>query len=198
MYRSHSVVKRADGAGEADGDVTLFDFTGPDADVSGWIESSDTVRQQGMSKATIELQHTQLFKRAIFFALLNPQPNGAGFAGVRHSVEFDLSTHSSITIKIRGQGQHKNFKITLKHHNEVGDGSPSYEQFFTAPSEIEVVNLPIHEFKPYWRGQFLPEAEPLDTSNITSFGIQFFGGVYEEQKQSGPATLEIDWIKATL
>jgi hypothetical protein len=25
----------------------------------------------------------QLFQRAVMFALLNPQPNGAGFAGVR-------------------------------------------------------------------------------------------------------------------
>lgn len=176
----------------------MFNFTGPDADVSGWIESSDTVRQQGMSKAFLTLQETQLFKRAIFFALLNPQPNGAGFAGVRHSVDFNLESHSNITLRVRGQGQYKIFKVTLKHHNEIGDGSPSYEQFFTAPSAAEVVALPIIEFKPYWRGQYLPDAAPLDTSNITSFGIQFFGGVYEEQKQSGPATLEIDWIKATL
>lgn len=183
---------------EGSSDLTLFDFTGPDADINGWIESSDTVRQQGMSKAIMALQQSQLFKRAIFFALLNPQPNGAGFAGIRHLVEFNLSDHTNITLKTRGQGQQRNFKVTLKHRNEIEDGSPSYEQFFSAPSEFEVVNLPIDEFKPYWRGQYLPDADPLDTSNITSFGIQYYGGVYEDQKQSGPATLEIDWIKASL
>jgi hypothetical protein len=151
-----------------------------------------------MSKAAILLQKAQLFQRAIFFALLNPQPNGAGFAGVRTSVDFDLSGFSSIKMKVRGQGQATNFKITLKHHGEVGDGSPSYEHFFTATQEFQELNFPLNEFKPYWRGQPLQNAEPLDSTNITSFGFQLYGGVYEEHKQSGPATLEIDWVKGTI
>lgn len=178
--------------------MTLFDFTTTGIDLSNWIESSDTVREPGMSKATFVLQKSQLFQRAVFFALLNPQPNGAGFAGVRHPVDFDLSNFSSIELKLRGQGQKTNFKIVLKHHGEVGDGSPSYEQFFTAPNEMKTVSLAIDQFKPYWRGKPLKDAEPLDTSNVTSFGIQYYGGVYEESKQSGPATLEIDWIKVSL
>lgn len=178
--------------------VNLFDFTIPSVDLSSWVESSDTVRQPGMSKAAIVLQKTQVFQRAIFFALLNPQPNGAGFAGVRHPVEFDLSSFQTIILKLRGQGSSQ-FKIVLKHHGELGDGSPSYEQFFTAPSgEVQELNLPLNLFKPFWRGQPVPDAEPLDLSNITSFGIQFYGGVYEDHKQSGPATLEIDWIKASI
>ena len=37
----------------------------------------------------------QVFQRGIFFALLNPQPNGAGFAGVKHSLEgTDLTGNS--------------------------------------------------------------------------------------------------------
>lgn len=38
--------------------------------------------------------------------------------------------------------------------------------------------------------------ETLDLSQITSLGIQMYGGVYQPVKQKGPATLEIDWIKA--
>ncbi len=181
-------------------DAILFDFTSNDADVSGWIESSDTVRKPGMSKAVIAIQKTQLFQRAVFFALLNPQPNGAGFAGVRHPVRFDLSRFSSLELKVRGQGLTTHFKVVLKHHNEVGDGSPSYEQFFTAPRDnMQTIVLPLFNFKPYWRGQPLNDTtDPLDTTNITSLGIQFYGGVYEQDKQSGPATLEIDWIKASI
>lgn len=181
-----------------DDEAILFDFTAPGADVSTWIESSDTVRQPGMSKATLVLQRAQLFQRAIFFALLNPQPNGAGFAGVRHPVDFDLSSFSSVKMKVRGQGTTTHFKIVLKHHGEVGDGSPSYEYFFTASNEFQVLNLPLNQFLPFWRGQPLKDAEPLDSSNITSFGIQFYGGVYEQHKQFGPATLEIDWVKASI
>lgn len=176
----------------------LFDFTSPGADISGWIESSDTVRQPGMSKATLVLQKAQLFQRAIFFVLLNPQPNGAGFAGIRHPVDFDLSPFSSLKLRVRGQGNTTNFKVVLKHHGEVGDGSPSYEQFFTASNQFQDIELPLNLFKPFWRGQPVPDAEALDTSNITSLGIQFYGGVYEQQKQSGPATLEMDWIKASI
>lgn len=178
-------------------EAVLFDFTATNADVSSWIESSDTVRHQGMSKATLVLQRAQLFQRAVFFGLLNPQPNGAGFAGVRRPVDFDLSDFDSIDMQARGQGKTTQFKVVLKHHGEIGDGSPAYEQTFAATNEFQIIKLPLDQFKAYWRGQPQPDAPPLDKTNITSFGIQYYGGVYEQYKQSGPATLEIDWIKAT-
>ena len=151
-----------------------------------------------MSKATITLQKTQLFQRAVFFALLNPQPNGAGFAGVRHPTDFDLSNYKEVSLKLRGQGQFTTFKVVLNHHGELGDASPSYEQIFKAPlNEFDIVNLELEGFKPYWRGKPVNDTIPLDASNITSFGIQYFGGVYEDSKQAGPAALEIDWVKAS-
>merc|ERR1712071_367946 len=78
----HHVVARVAGQEAPSSDVSLFDFTTPGADVGGWIESSDTVRVPGKSKALMVLQKARLFQRAVFFALLNPQPNGAGFAGI--------------------------------------------------------------------------------------------------------------------
>ena len=59
-----------------------------DIDLSQWFESSDTVRQPGTSKATLTLQKLNkecvgVDQRAVLFALLNPQPNGAGFAGMK-------------------------------------------------------------------------------------------------------------------
>ena len=47
-------------------------------------------REPGKSKASFVLQKSRLFQRAIFFALLNPQPNGAGFAGVKTDLSLDL------------------------------------------------------------------------------------------------------------
>ena len=180
--------------------VFLFDFTNPDSDTDGWTESSDTVRQPGKSKATLVIQDAQLFRRAIFFALLNPQPNGAGFAGVNRQTSFNLEQFSTLDLKLRAQGQFTQFKIVLRHHGQAGDSAPAYEQFFQAPTsdQLETVVLPLSDFKPYYRGQPLNDTELLDLSDITSFGIQFFGGVYSPVKQSGPATLEIDWIKATV
>ena len=47
-------------------------------------------REPGKSKASFVLQKSRLFQRAIFFALLNPQPNGAGFAVVKTNLTLDL------------------------------------------------------------------------------------------------------------
>jgi len=199
LVRPVDHVHHVDARVATEGEISLFDFTRAECDVSGWIESSDTVREPGKSKAALVLQKARLFQRAVFFALLNPQPNGAGFAGVYHQTDFDLSPFSSIDMKLRGQGANKNFKIILRHGRVVDRDSVSYELFFDAPAsdELRVVRFPLTEFKPYWRGKPQNDSEPLDASNISSIGIQFYGGVYEEAKQSGPATLEIDWIKAS-
>lgn len=61
--------------------------------------------------------------------------------------------------------------------------------------EFAVTTLPFTEFKPYYRGKRVNN-ETLDLAQVSSIGIQMYGGVYQPVKQKGPATLEIDWIKA--
>ncbi|XP_015595112.1 uncharacterized protein LOC107267654 [Cephus cinctus] len=179
--------------------MTLFDFT-TITNLDNWNELSDTVRTVGKSKATLVLQTTQVFQRAIFFTLLNPQPNGAGFAGVRTPVDFDLSAYKNITITCRAQGNNNNYKVVLRHRNLTSNEDPTYEKFFTVPisnEEFYTIDVPLADFKAYYRGQELPDAEPLDTTNITMFGLQIYGGVYLPIKQSGVSSLEIDTISAT-
>merc|ERR1739848_755994 len=81
--------------------MILFDFT-TIANLDNWKESSDTVRDVGMSKASFVLQKTQQYQRAIFFALLNPQPNGACFAGFRSRCDFSSSNYEAIELRLRG------------------------------------------------------------------------------------------------
>lgn len=107
----------------------LFDFTTM-SDLDEWTEQSDTVREVGMSKAVIVLQRTQQFQRAVVFTLLNPQPNGAGFAGVRTNTQFDLSNYSKIQVHLRGQGQNSGYKIVLRHKMQNDEPFPSWEQMF--------------------------------------------------------------------
>ena len=64
------------------------------------------------------------------------------------------------------------------------------------PCEWMIVNLPFKSFKAYFRGRPVPDAEPLDTSYISSLGIQIVGGVYQQQKQKGTSSLEMDFIQA--
>ncbi len=54
------------------------------------------------------------------------------------------------------------------------------------------------DFKPYSRGKPLDPhtTPPLDQTDITSIGLQIFGGVYSSIKQHGTSSLEIDLITA--
>ncbi|XP_059048911.1 uncharacterized protein LOC131844129 isoform X2 [Achroia grisella] len=172
----------------------LFDFTKND-DVEAWQEQSDTVRDVGMSKAVFVIHKNKGFRRAIFFALLNPQQNGAGFAGIRAIQTYNLQGHTKLQIRCRGQGQYKGFKVVLRHKGLNYEPCYSFEQYFQAPKdEFAVCNLAYNEFKAYYRGKRANET--LDLSQVSSIGFQMYGGVYQPVKQKGPATLEIDWIRS--
>ena len=186
-------------------DMMLFDFT-TIGNLDYWKESSDTVRDVGMSKASFVLQKTQQYQRAIFFALLNPQANGACFAGFRSQCDFASSDYEAIQLRLRGaQGDLWRYKILLT--NQKDTYQRSYEAFFNVSDacqckqtqgacQCEVdISLAMDDFKAYYRGKLDPDAPPLDSSNVVSFGIQAAGGVYEKDKQSEVGSIEIDWIK---
>lgn len=176
----------------------LFDFTNTDG-VDAWQEQSDTVRDVGMSKALIVIHKNNNYRRAIFFALLNPQLNGAGFAGIRAIRSYNLTGYSKLQIYCRGQGQYNGFKVVLRHKGLNDEPNYSFEQYFQAPKdEFAVCDLKFSEFKAYYRGKRVSNNESLDLSQITSIGLQMYGGVYQPIKQKGPATLEINWLKAVL
>ncbi|XP_008202164.1 uncharacterized protein LOC103315391 isoform X1 [Nasonia vitripennis] len=181
----------------SNGSKLVLDFTKLD-NLNGWMESSDTVRRVGMSKATLTLQKTQVFQRAVFFTLLNAQPNGAGFAGMRIPVSWDLREYDELRIRCRGQGQNSHYKIVLRHKGQSSSDEVEYEQFFEAPlsnSSFSEVVLPLGNFKPYFRGREVKDAEPLDRARISMFGLQIYGGVYLPIKQSGVSALEIETVE---
>lgn len=110
---------------------TLFDFTSSTSSVNDWVEISDTERDVGKSKGVLVEQKTQQFQRAVFFTLLNPQPNGAGFAGVAYRKQsFDLSSFAGLNLSVRAQGDNFIYKVILRHHHEESSLQPSYEVFF--------------------------------------------------------------------
>lgn len=88
------------------------------------------MRTVGKSKATLVLQTTQLFQNAVFFSLLHPQPNGAGFVGVRIPVEMNLSEYEKIVIRCRGEGANTWYKIVLRHNNQLANDEITYEHVF--------------------------------------------------------------------
>lgn len=83
-----------------------------------------------MSKAIFVIHKNIGFRRAIFFALLNPQLNGAGFAGIRAIQSYNLTGHTKLQMKCRGQGQFNGFKVTLRHKGLNDEPNYSFEQYF--------------------------------------------------------------------
>ncbi|XP_018024619.1 uncharacterized protein C9E9.15 isoform X2 [Hyalella azteca] len=173
----------------------LYDFRTLDS-VEDWIESSDTVRTPGKSKAVFTLQKTREFQRGVFFSLLNPQPNGAGFAGAASRRRWDLKGNTGLELRVRAQGDCDTYKLVLYHKDQApSTGACAYEVFFTLPLlEWTSVQLPFDDFQPYYRGAPCNNSEPLDVSFISSVGIQVAGGVYREKKQKGASALEIEYL----
>ena len=62
-------------------------------------------------------------------------------------------------------------------------------------NDFEVVVLKFEDFHQMIDGQINPNEVPLNKIDIKTFGFQAFGGVYDDFKQSGPGTLEIEYVK---
>ena len=186
-----------------DKSTVLFDFTKcSSADISAWSEVSDTVREPGMSKAVLSLQRTRLFQRAVMFAMINPQPNGAGFAGVLTTIPESVASHAESTglrLHVRGQGQLQHWKVVLTDRDQVGvRGGYEYEQKFQLQTmserQFETVELPFSNFRAFKWGKEVEDAPPFDLVKTGTFGFQTFGGVYDHYKQQGTGSLEIDFV----
>ena len=194
-------------------------------DIQAWYESSDTVRlvnfrlsrgifyllifsvphnidvprNAGMSKAVFSLQKSPMFQRAVMFAMINPQPNGAGFAGVK--TNLSLAGHDGkegVLLRVRGQGALQHWKVVLTDSEFLGlTKLYTYEAKFAVnlgSEEFQTIELPFSEFKAFYRGQEVPDAPVMDLKKIGAFGLQTFGGVYDEFKQRGAGSLELDFV----
>ncbi|VDD74286.1 unnamed protein product [Mesocestoides corti] len=66
---------------------------------------------------------------------------------------------------------------------------------FKAPEEFKEIKFPFSGFLPYHWGKRVNTSRPLDTSHL-GLAFQCFGGVYEDFKQKGSGSLQIQWVKA--
>ena len=122
-----------------------------------------------MSKASFTLQKSKLFQRAVLFAMINPQPKGAGFAGVKHNVYLEnFEDKQGFKLKLRGQGSLKYWKVVLTESEFLGlDKLYTYEVKFPVGQDgvdFETIKLLFVDFKAYYRGQEVTSAPPMDLS----------------------------------
>jgi len=187
---------------EDEGSLVLFDFN-KYSEVSDWIEISDTTRSVGKSKAVMTIVESETVRRAVFFALLNPQPDGACFAGMRkfYNTPQDWSEYVYIALnRVRNQGENTQYKIIIQDDKSVYNSSLVFEGFFDVTSFPEddegfiYVTYPLDKFICTYHGQHCNL--DVNTRHVVSAGLQIFGGVYiENMDQYGPATLELDRIE---
>lgn len=163
-------------------DRTVFDFSDPEQ-VQQWMVINDGV-MGGVSRG--------MFRKGegdgVVFSGTVSLENSGGFSSVssRPGKSVDLSGFTGIAIRCRGDG--KTYKATLK--NDTRFTGFTYQFSFTPPKgEWMVVNAPFDQFQAFFRGQKVSDAPPVDRSDIQAFGFII------ADKQAGPFSFEIEWIK---
>lgn len=183
-----------------DSEFILYNFTA-DSSIDTFTECSDTVRSVGMSKAVFSLIESETVRHAVLLTLLNPQPDGACFAGVNTRISQNINNwanYAAISINIRGQGQYSDFKVVLQDYKSETNSSLAFEQHFDSfigGTGFATIALPMSQFFCYYRGVRCDEI--LDLTNIFTLGFQAAGGVYGEvdDQQKGAASVEVNWIE---
>jgi monofunctional biosynthetic peptidoglycan transglycosylase len=139
------------------------------------------------------ISQTQMFitpnKTAIFYGEVSLE-NYGGFASIRtRPQEYQLDGYAGLSLRVKGDG--KKYRFRLRTDDEF-EGIAYQAGFATQPGKWITVNLPFTEFIPVFRGRVVPEAPKLEAGHIRRIGFMI------ADKQAGPFTLEIDWIKAYL
>jgi monofunctional biosynthetic peptidoglycan transglycosylase len=161
--------------------MILVDFRRTEA-VQGWNVINDGV-MGGVSTS----QFTHQTNKVVFSGIVSLENNG-GFASVRSAPKsLDLNAFRGIALQVRGDG--KTYKFNLRTNNATDAINYRYA-FETKAKEWITVILPFVDFQPAFRGRMMPEAPPLDTSNITTMGFLI------ADRQQGPFRLEIQAISA--
>jgi NADH dehydrogenase [ubiquinone] 1 alpha subcomplex assembly factor 1 len=160
----------------------LFDFSFP-REEKRWEIITDEV-MGGISQSQILIISN---KTAIFSGELSLE-NYGGFASVRtQPQDYQLDGYAGLSLRVKGDG--KKYRLRLRTDDEFE--GVAYQASFTTQSEKWIiVQLPFNEFIPVFRGRVVSEAPKLEAGHIRRIGFMI------ADKQAGPFTLEIDWVKA--
>jgi len=156
----------------------IYDFS-EDNPATNWITVNDNV-MGGRSEGGFSFKK----KRLIFSGTTNT--NGGGFSSIRtNPSDFSLGDMKGLHIRYKGDG--RTYKLGVRMEGK----SVSYRSNFTTGNGWQEVRIPFDEMDVSWRGRPLSKDEhPLIKSKIRS--IEFM--IYD--KQDGPFTLQVDWIKS--
>lgn len=159
----------------------IFDFSSEET-AGKWRIVNDVV-MGGISKSSISLDEDGAAK---FSGTLSPENNG-GFASIRAYMEQNnLSDYEGVIIKARGDGNLYNLRFrTDKNY----DGVSYQAKFKSDKKEWIEFKIPFKDFKPTYRGRFVPSQPELKSNDIRQCGILI------ADEQWGNFELEIKWVK---
>ncbi len=163
-------------------EIMIFDFKNPES-FKPWQVVNDTV-MGGVSESSLQPggKGTALFKGTVSLK------NNGGFCSTssRENKKYDLSGFQGIGVRVKGDG--KTYMLTVK--TDASFSGYAYQfPFATKKDQWMTVTVPFKDFVARFRGQPVPNAPPVKSSDITSFGFLI------ADKQEGPFALEIEWIK---
>ena len=163
-------------------EVMILDFTDASA-VSNWEAIDDRI-MGGCSQS----QPEYIDNVGLRFSGTVSLKNDGGFASIRsNSGTIDLKQQTGLTLRLRGDG--KSYKLSLRT-DHFFDGVSYQTTFVTERDSWMEISLPFEVFIPTHHGIKLSTVAPMDTGNITSFGLFIADG------QEGAFQLDIAWIKS--
>ncbi len=160
-----------------------LDLINPSKDIGikNWTIVNDDV-MGGISNSTVLINDK---KHLIFKGYLSLENNG-GFASSRLDIgKNNLNGIKFFEIKLKGDGN--NYKLRLRQKNMRASYSCDFK---SQKNEWIIVQLPVENFRPTWRGYTYSNYPNLDLDKVNSLSLQI------SDKQEGKFNLAVEYIKA--
>lgn len=120
---------------------------------------------------------------AVFIGSISLENNG-GFASVRNHESLNLEGFKSLRLHVKGDGNRYCFRLRTADNGGVHYFSYDY-RFETEAERWMDVDLPLSDFRPFFRGNPLKDVPPMDLSKIRLYGFLI------SDRQEGPFRLEV-------
>lgn len=161
--------------------LLLTDFTTASADL-GWYVVNDNV-MGGRSEGSFKERDGALS----FTGRTNTK--GGGFSSIRTKpAELDLSNHSGIQLRVKGDGRRYTWRLTTSARWR-GRQVSYWADFDTQKDTWSTIDIPFSNFIPRFRGYQL-DGPALDPGQITGMGLMIYDNL------DGPFALHLDSVIA--
>lgn len=178
--------------GKSDPNV-LIDFTKKIEDLI--IVTDSTERTDGLSHASITFQDSQKNKSHFFYTHLEPQPNGAAFAGFKVKRDIDASGSQQVSITLKNLSERSiRSQVVITTKDSDNSGFSYKADFNLSENKLIQIKLPLNHFEATRRGYPYPSAPEINLKELTSIGIRLVGRADINLRQKGVFALQIKKI----